>query len=295
VNNESRSDQHCQLSGDAAEQRKIEIQFANRSSQEIDMAFSSQLHPNEVIINDSTPTSVTHDPQYGRGLIQAIGYAGTPAEPFPTELLIPESEFESRIKEKEERKNRISDFITRGKLPPHDQDGIPYCWIHGPTGAMEVIRLLQGQPMVLLSATSAGCVIKNFRSEGGWGKEGLQFIADRGLVPQSMWPENELKRKYDTPENWEAAKAHICTEWWELKPRNNRELASCVLRNIPVAVGYDWWGHEVYVADAVWLDGGLAWRIRNSWGQWGDNGFGILQGSKMLADDAVAPRVAVAS
>jgi C1A family cysteine protease len=46
----------------------------------------------------------------------------------------------------------------------------------------------------------------------------------------------------------------------------------------------------------VGLDGTHAIRIRNSWGMgWGSQGYGILQGAKMRADDAVSPRSAIAA
>ena len=239
---------------------------------------------------------MTHDPQYGRGLIEAVGYGGTPAEPFPDELLIPESDYEGIIKEQEERKTRLSDLITQAKLPPKNQRNLPYCWVFGPTGTIEASRVKQNQLMVPLSATSAGAVIKNFRAEGGWGREALQFLADRGVMAEEQWPECSLDRQYNTPSNWEIAKNNYrVTEWWELRPRNLRQLVSCVLRGIPVTVGYNWWQHQIYVADIIWLDGTIAIRIRNSWGPWGDNGFGIIKGSKMIPDDSCAPRVLIAA
>jgi hypothetical protein len=69
------------------------------------------------------------------------------------------------------------------------------CWIFGPTKAVEIIRLIQGQPMISLSATSVGAQIKNFREEGGWGQEGLEFIAEHGIIPESLWPECKLRTR----------------------------------------------------------------------------------------------------
>lgn len=260
------------------------------------MAYTSPFSPAEVIIDDSTSTDVTHDPKFGRGLVEAVGYAGTPAEPFPTELVIPKSEWQARIQELDETGRQLSARIRKAGIAPKNQGQTNYCWIFGPTGASEIVRtVIQNQPYVELSPTSCGAVIKNFRNQGGWGKEGLQFICDRGVVPASMWPINAINKQYDKPEAWAEAKKYICTEWWELRPKNMDQLISCLLHGIPVAVGYNWWGHEVYACDAVWRDGTVVIRIRNSWGMWGDNGFGLLEGSKMNPDDAVAPRVLMAA
>jgi hypothetical protein len=158
------------------------------------------------------------------------------------------------------------------------------------------VRHLQFEQHVVLSPASAGGPIKNFRNVGGWGKEGLEWIVENGLVPVDRWPANAIDRRLYTPENKELAKNYRVTEWWELEPRNLDHLVSCVLRGFPVAVGYTWWRHEVSGVDVVWQEGAVCLQIANSWGtNWGDRGYGLLCGRKMLPDDAVAPRQAVAS
>jgi hypothetical protein len=268
------------------------------------MAFTSKLMPGELIINDSTPGYVTQVPQD-----QSTGLALPRQRPsindrraassFPRELLIPRSEWQSRIQEMEATKTRLSDIANRNKLPCKDQAQTNYCWINAPAYAMEQLRVAQGQKMVILSAASGGAKIKGFRNVGGWGQEALEFIADNGLVPQDRWPMNAIDRRYDTPENWAIAKKFRCLEWWSLRVRDDDELMSCLLRRWPVAVGYNWWGHEVTAVDPVWLDGTYAGRIRNSWTmnwpQPGAMGYGVLQGQKLTADDAVVPRLARAA
>lgn len=258
---------------------------------------TSELYPGEIVIDDDTPEEVTHGTGFGRGLVKADGYAGA-ADPFPPELLIPRSEWQARIAEMEAQKSRLSDLIVQAGLPCKDQQQTNYCWINAPTHCTEIVRVLMNEPTVILSPASAGAQIKNYRNEGGWGKEGLQWIVDHGLVPVEKWPANAIDRRYATPENKQLALDYRVTEWTELQPRNLDQLVSMLLRRIPVAIGLDWWSHEVTAVDPVWLNGAIAIRPRNSWGMDypnpGAGGFFILQGSKMYPDDAVAPRVAVA-
>jgi hypothetical protein len=213
-----------------------------------------------------------------------------------------------------------------------DQNGTNYCWINAPVHCVEVIRTVAGQQLVRLSPASCGGPIKNYRNVGGWGTEGLKYIVSTGCVPQSMWPPNAISRSYDNAETREVRKQYKVTEWWDLRARNINHLMSCLLQRIPVAVGYNWWSHEVTAMDGVVvradptpvaallhematvgrpeyscmspseldslaeLAATYGIRIDNSWGQgWSDRGRGILNGSKMLPDDAVAPRVATPS
>lgn len=256
------------------------------------------------VIDDSNWQSVLSDaisnPHYGRGLI-ARDYAKQPygslefAEPLPLPL-IPESEWDARIKEQEESKSSLVHLCDAAGLKVKNQQKTNYCWINAPAHCIEILRVVQGQKYVELSPASVGAKIKNFRNVGGWGTEGLEYIAEHGLVPSSLWPNNAIDRKYDTPAADAERQKYQADEWWELKPRSLPEMATCLLQNIPVAIGLNWWGHEVTAVRLIRTSNGWGIVIDNSWGtSWGDNGRGVLTGSKMLPDDAVAPRVATAA
>jgi len=267
------------------------------------MAFSSKLHPDEPLIDDSTPFEIHSPDGCGRGLIAGRGASaeyGAVAQPVPKELLIDPSEFQARIQEKEEKQNRTSDLIRQKKLPSKNQRSLNYCWAFAPTHALEIIRMQQNEPYVSLSPASVGGPLKNWRNVGGMGFDALARLVDYGAVPSANFPDTDLDRRLLTPENLQLALNYRVTGWWELQPRNMTELVSLLLRNIPVPVGYDWWEHEVTAVDAVWINGAVAIRIRNQWwpdGQtpWGDDNFAVLQGRKAIPDDAVAPAVAIAS
>lgn len=253
-----------------------------------------------LIIDDGTPESELILPGKGRGLDMSTrprGHAyGDVAEPFPNELLIPRSEWRARIEEMEELRARIPDACDAAGLKVKNQASTNYCWINAPTHCVEVLRVLQGQSPVSLSPASAGGPITRYRNVGGWGLEGLKYIVANGLVPSADWPDNAIDRRYATPANAEKAKAYRAQEWWELESRNLDQVVSCLLRGTPVSSGLNWWGHQVTYVAALWLDGTVAILIDNSWGEsWGTKGRGILQGNRMLPDDATAPRTVLAS
>lgn len=262
------------------------------------MAFTSKLYPGEIFVDHGTNNDSLFPGEFGRGLELELkgpeGY-GVAATRFPQSLLIPPSEYESRIQEIEERGNRLSERVLRDNLPCKDQASTLYCWINAPAHCIEISRLLQNQETVILSPASAGAPIKGFRNQGGWGKEGLEYISDYGLVPVDKWPANAIDRRYYTAENRALAMNYRQTEWWEMK--TEQECISYLLRLLgATANGYAWWRHETTRYEPIWLDGEIAFRDRNSWSMgYGYKGFFILRGSRKQFDDCVAPAVTIAS
>lgn len=249
------------------------------------------------IINDNTGPDELFPKYVGRGLDlsmrpKGFAYSGT-AEPFPTSLVIPRSEWQSRIKELETTGSRLSDLTL---IPCKDQSQTNFCWGNAPTYCVEILRVLQNQSHVTLSPASVCAQITNYKNIGGWGKAALDFITKKGIVPVAQWPANAINKQYATPTNIINALKYRVDEWWELEPGNIDHVISVLLRRTPIAVGYNWWSHEVTLIDPIWLDNDIAIRFRNSWGMgYGQQGYGILQGKKMLPDDAVAPRTVKAS
>lgn len=270
------------------------------------MSFASQLYPREPIIDDSFSIS-PNDKLWVDGEEVYLGYEPRDYESFPVGSfpfakpfdmqLIPESEWKERIQEREAKGLQLSQKIRAAKIPVKNQKSTNYCWSFGEVGAIEVVRHLQGQPYVSLSPASVAAPIKGFQNKGGWGMQALEYIIKNGIVPSEFWPDAAIDREYYTSANRERALPFRVLEFSDLEPRALEQVATCLLSDIPVPAGFNWWRHLIYLCDLVVVpSGAYGVRIRNSWGpSYGDDGFAVLTGRKMLPDDANAPRVAIAA
>ncbi len=204
-------------------------------------------------------------------------------------LLLSDDELIARIKEKDERKSWIRDICRAQNVPILDQNGTNFCWNFGVCGATMAYRAISGYPLVLLSPASAACQIKNFRNEGGWGMEAVEFAVDNGWCRQELWPQASIDRRYLTPEAKQDALTNRINNFWDVRA-NLKFVLSLVVRDIPVAVAFNWWSHLVFASFGAYLGGGaFGLGITNSWSEdWGDRGTGLLTGSRAMPDDAQA-------
>ena len=206
--------------------------------------------------------------------------------------LIPESEWQSRLDVRIAAQAQLSDVRKRGNngqpIPSRDQNGRGYCWFHSGTSASLICRTINNEPYLDFSAYMGACLIKNYRDQGGWGSEGVEFIASTGVCTSEFWPQQSVSRSNDTPEMRNNAALHKFTEWRDLDPDNMKaQLVTCLLMGFPVVSDFNWWRHSVCTVDLVSIDP-FKTRIWNSWGDsWSDNGMGLLEGRKAIPDGAL--------
>lgn len=277
------------------------------------MGFSSVLYTGEELIDDGNYQrhlqqaddlyKQTAGERGSRGRVKR-DYAKMPygaLAPYATDTGIPDvppEQWDEKIKEMETNKTRISDMLLLKKIESKNQAQTNFCWTAAVIGAAEALRVRMNQIHVKLSIASVAAQVKRYNNVGGWGGEALEQVIKVGIVPEVLWPGTYWRdAKYWTPEAQKQAALYRVDRWFELQNRNFRQLMSCVLNRIPVPIGLNWWGHEVYACDGVILGPrqyGI--RIRNSWSDdYGYLGFAVLTQSKATPDDAVAPYGMVAA
>jgi len=152
------------------------------------------------------------------------------------------------------------------------------------------------RPVPFLSATAPAAQGKNYRQQGGWAGEAIQYIEKYGLPTVDTWPQHSLDRSLaGNHEQQLDAGRHGIVSFEEIQARSFDMAVSCLLdpdNPCPVTLGLMWWGHLVCGLRAVKVDSrpyGIL--IVNSWKKtWGDGGFKVLVENKATAHEYVAIR-----
>lgn len=258
---------------------------------------------NDPRVRDQVFVPVIDGQPKGHGLVPRK-HSIYPPEMFapPTDMpLIDPSEYDARIKEREEAKSTLRHLCD---WPSKDQNGHGYCWAYSTVAAVEFLRKMMNQPFIRLSAHAVAAIIKRGRDEGGWCGLSAKFLSDVGVPSDEFWKPHSRDTSQDTPALRANAALHKVTENWVDLTRDvydqnltERQVDSCSLTNVPMAWDFNWWGHSVFGCGLVQVEAGSYGRLmRNSWSdQWGEQGWSVLRGSKAVPDGAVALRVTGAS
>jgi hypothetical protein len=218
-------------------------------------------------------------------------YASIP--PGTSIPLMTDEQIQAAIVRKNAEQSWLSDLRMVGMfgkmVPSRDQNGKGYCWFHSGVSANLLVRARDNQPYADLSAYAGACIIKGYRDEGGWGAEGIDWQQANGCPTSKTWPQQSMSKANDTPAmRAEAALYKPTGVWADMKPKDNRALATCLCNDDPVVVDFNWWSHSVCACRLVSWKPFKIW-IWNSWGDtWSDNGMGELAESKASPDGQVA-------
>jgi hypothetical protein len=182
-----------------------------------------------------------------------------------------------------------------------DQGQTNFCWCYAVVKGMALQRLKQGETYVELSPESMAGPLTNYANangdpvgQGGYGIQSATFAVTDGPCSKRLWLPHHIARSMNTPEVQEDRKNYRGVEFFDLGRDNLQALWSCVVLDMPVALGVDDWGHEILVV-ALFIDPrtkNICGIIDNSWGSgWGKNGRGVLTPQRMRGDGVVIATV----
>lgn len=204
-------------------------------------------------------------------------------------------EIKERFIDAEKSKTRVFDVLQQAGVKPLHQGRTKYCWVNGVTDCVQVARVLMGAPHVPLSPASVGGPIKNYSNVGGWGIQAVKYGAQHGWCPQSLWPANEINRKYDTDASRaERVKYRIAADGWLDLPANNWDVVfTCVALGLPGSLAHMEWSHLTgsWVAGGIAPNGELMVLVRNSGYGRDSTGHSWIKESFGLPDEALAVQV----
>lgn len=208
--------------------------------------------------------------------------------------VFPRSKWDDLMKMQEDNQSSPDHHRIASKVPILDQNGLPYCWMYGLVGAIMTGYAQTGQPVPHLSATCPAAQGKNWKEEGGWAGEAIEYVRKFGIPTLDVWPEHSMDRNLPKQDSVKrSASLHGIVEFLEL-PSQKFDVAMSALLDPknprPVTLGLMWWGHLVYGCKAVKIDRSTyGIKIANSWkASWESNGCAVLAESKATAHEYVA-------
>ena len=175
--------------------------------------------------------------------------------------VIPQSEWQGLL----EQHDGLRQFVPSGGV--YDQNGVGSCAAEASNQAVSIARVFAGQPHVLFNPwftyhTTSGGV------DGGSTIDGnLAFLKKYGACPESVWSRSKGWEAKPSDEAYEAALQYRILEFFDLD--TIEEAGTALLLGFDVVYGSN--GHaKCYVRMLSPKIGEYA----NSWGDWGDEGFG---------------------
>ena len=156
----------------------------------------------------------------------------------------------------------------------YDQNGIGSCAGESAYGGKAACDTRQGLPMVFGNPLFAYQETSGGRDNGSVIGDNLEHIRDHGYCPEEVWPRSKGFRAEPSAEAKRIAAFFKMGEFFYVESID--EFVSALLQGYDVAGGYD--GHAVVFDRYLGLQ---KVEFKNSWGDWGDDGFGELSLSKI--------------
>jgi len=234
------------------------------------------------------------DPRYVKGYDE-FG-PRTYARYGDTVTLIPESQWAAEVDAIAAESNGADSLVTR----IYDQKQEGSCVANACSQAHEIIQALQfGKDRVThLSAISLYKRIGRSPGSGAMVNDGMDEGKTRGILPldneanrarfgSAVMPNTGFSTPY--PSGWEAIAANFRYDEIDVI-ESLAEMMTALIRRQPVVVGRQ--GHSICYCTPMRKNGSYIAKYANSWGSWGDSGFGYdtLSQMRMSSGWAFTPR-----
>jgi len=157
-----------------------------------------------------------------------------------------------------------------------DQDGYGSCASESVTGSMEARRIQDGQEHVVHNPLFVYHTVSGGRDQGSSLPDNIAFILKYGCASEAVWPRSKGFKATPSDAAYEDALHYRMAADGVVEVKNKLELGTMVLLGYPVYFGYS--GHAIWMADILSTTKGI---YCNSWGNWGDEGFGSISFSSV--------------
>lgn len=218
------------------------------------------------------------EPQYVPGVIADEGELYASLAPYSSVAsVLTEGEIREQIEQIDDAGGGADQLVSR----IYNQGREGSCVANACCQAHEVVQARQhGKSRVVhLSAISLYKRIGRSPSSGAVVSHGVEELATRGALPldtaenrerfRAVMPNTGFYEKF--PANWESTAAEFRSdEWYSIKSVN--ELMTALCRQEPVIVGRE--GHSICYVRPMYEGRSFRAKYANSWGNWGDNGYG---------------------
>jgi hypothetical protein len=155
-----------------------------------------------------------------------------------------------------------------------DQDGLGSCAPESGYGGKGACDMRQGLPMVFTNPLFAYYTTSGGRDNGSVIGDNVEHLRDYGACPEEVWPRSKGFRAEPSSQAYKIAAFFKLKEFFYIETID--EFVSGLLQGYDIHAGYD--GHAVIFDRYL---GGQKVEFKNSWGAWGDDGFGPLPLSKI--------------
>ncbi len=155
-----------------------------------------------------------------------------------------------------------------------DQDGVGSCAAESAAGLKGALDERVNLPKVVYNPWSIYWKTSGGVDRGSVIGHNVEYLRDHGVVPEEVWARSHGWRAEPGGEAKRIAKFFTIDGFFYIK--NIAELVTALLKGYDVHGGYS--GHAIVYCQYM---GGGKIKYKNSWGSWGQNGFGTLSLNKV--------------